>query len=133
MPTGFDVETGSNLSQKLAEIAPRLAEYLKRCRIAGKVTPDSPVTAADLCDVINSREDAGAKVQGPDIRAMVNYLRRSKAPIGSGANGYFWATDIKELGPTIVHMMERRDAIQSAITGLESSFEPRVSGQMSLF
>lgn len=127
MPTGFDVPSGSTLSEKLIPVAHRLADYLKRCRDSGSITPDKPKTSTDL---IRAMAAAGFHIEGPAVRAMVNYLRIHKNPIGSTANGYFWANTPAELNSTIMHMMERIGAIQAAVTGLERSIPS--GGQLEL-
>jgi hypothetical protein len=127
MPTGFNVPSGSSLSAKLIPVAHRLAEYLRKSRQFDQITPDNPKTAAELVEI---GADAGLKLEGPTIRAMVNYLRINRHPVGSNGNGYFWAIKREELNPTLIHMMERISAIQHAVTGLEQSFPP--DGQRNL-
>lgn len=129
MPTGFDVPSGGNLPERLIPVAHRLADYLQRARAAGSITPANPKTAADLVAGIGANVK-GVKVDGPSIRAMVNFLRVHKTPIASTGNGYFWANTTKELNQTILHMMERISAIQAAIAGLERSIPP--TGQREL-
>jgi hypothetical protein len=109
MPTGFYVETGSDLSLKLQGLVGWLEEYLKSKN-------GRPVTGEEIC---HARADI--RLSGPDIRAMVNYLRRQSKPIGSEANGYFWATEPGQLDATILHLRERLSAIQAALHGLENS------------
>lgn len=127
MPTGFDTPSGAHLPERLVPIAQRLGDYLRRCRGAGTITPENPKTAADLSRLIG---EIGHKAEGPEIRAMVNYLRMHRHPIASTARGYFWATRREELNSTLIHMMDRIAAIQHAITGLENSFP--VDGQREL-
>lgn len=128
MPTGFDVHSGSTLSEKLIPVAERLADFLMRSREAGAITPERPKTAAQLVEI---GADAGIKLECPTIRAMVNYLRIHRRPIASTGSGYFWAKSPAELGPTIIHMMERISAIQNAVSGLERAFTH--DGQSELF
>ena len=127
MPSGFDVPSGGHLPDRLIPIAHRLAEYLRKSREAGTITPETPKTAGDLSSII---EGIGLRAEGPEIRAMVNYLRCNRHPIASTVSGYFWATSREELNSTVMHMMDRISGIQHAVTGLEKAFP--VGGQREL-
>lgn len=118
MPTGFDVETGSNLSPRLAMIVNKVAEYLKSRRDQGAITPEHPTPATAMAEWIHRH--LIVKVNDTDIRAMVNYLRRNKKPVASVAGGYFWAVNHRELEPTMKHMAERINGIQAAYEGLRN-------------
>lgn len=117
MPTGFDVESGANLSNKLLAIVDRMGAWLQRKRNEGESTPDKPTPAAAI--ISYCRDYLHAELESPDVRAMVNYLRRNKKPIGSSAGGYFWAVNHNELRPTLEHMYQRINAMAQAADGLK--------------
>ena len=47
------------------------------------------------------------KVEGSEIRAAVNHLRRNGEPIGSNADGYWYCTDESEWEETRARLLER--------------------------
>lgn len=115
MPTGFDIETGSDLSEKLVGIVLEFKDDLKNARHIQQITPENPISSFQLCAMYAER---GHKIESPDIRAMVNYLRRNGCPIGSNSYGYFWALAWDELATTREHLGQRRDAISAVLEGL---------------
>jgi len=118
MPTGFDVETGSALTPRLLQFVDRFWDHLKDLRPDG--SNPVPVTGKHLCEW--AKNDWGVDLEGPDVRAMVNYLRRNKKPIASLSDGYFVAVNLPELGSTILHMRERMAAINKACEGMQAYF-----------
>lgn len=126
MPTGFRVETGSALSQKLLPLAPRLSAMLKRMRDSGAATPLRPITAGRIKEHMAA---AGFRMHNSEICAMVNHLRRAGNPIASNGDGYFWANTRDELEPTIQHMRERIASMSDALGGMTRRF---YSGQREL-
>lgn len=117
MPTGFNVESGADLSKRLLSIVPTLKTILENARKDANRGPLNPVSAGELCD----RLAPFGNVKDADIRAMVNCLRRNKCPIGSNANGYFMAINHIELETTRQHLYERIQGIQGALRGLENA------------
>ncbi len=111
MPQGFNVETGFDLSKRLLSLVTSLRKILENARRDAARGPGNPMSAGELCDRIGVSADA-------DIRAMVNFLRRNKYPIGSNASGYFWAINHMELEFTRQHLRERIRGIQSALDGI---------------
>lgn len=126
MPTEFDVETGCDLSPKLAGFVNKLAAWLKSKRDADEITPDRPIKADDIIDYAIQYHHL--PIKDSDVRAMVNFLRRSKQPIGSAAGGYFWAVNHQELRSTLEHLHERIRSMSVAANGLKfADFgEPRL-------
>jgi hypothetical protein len=122
MPTGFDVETGSNLSKKLLSLAPVLLKYLATEREQRARGPENPLLSPEIETHFLTYNQ---KLIGSEIRAMVNYLRRNKSPIGSNAGGYFLAVSRQELDFTVNHLQERISAINSAVQGLIHSFDDK--------
>ena len=126
MPTGFNVESGAFLSQKLTHVAGWLKNYLKtRRRITAKAS-----TGKEICREYYKQK--GGDIQGPDVRAMVNYLRRQANPIGSESDGYFWASKNYELDDTIQHLTARVGGITSALHGIARARHKSV-GHIGLF
>ncbi len=125
MPTGFDVESGAELSKKLLYLVPWLERTLRKHQTI------NPVTAKDLC--VRCKSDNNIDIEGPDVRAMVNFFRRNENPVGSMADGYFWATERQQLDSTILHLRERISGISSALHGLEKAKEKIKRGQEELF
>ena len=74
--------------------------------------------------------EKGLDVSGVDVRAMANTLRRRGEPIGSNVNGYYYATDARELEETIKHLTERRNSLSAVIEGLNRAFADK--GQLEL-
>jgi len=120
MPTGFNVETGSKLSPKLLSYAPILLKFLKTEREQRGRGPGNSLLSIEIESHLST---FGRDVKGSDVRAMVNYLRRNKYPVGSNADGYFLAINRQELDFTIQHMQERISSIRAALNGLEGSFD----------
>lgn len=58
-----------------------------------------------------------------EIRKHVNRLRRECIPIGSNANGYYFAATAAEVYDTIKNLRRMREGLDAAITGLECSME----------
>lgn len=126
MPTGFDgIESGAALSQRLIYLTPWVVELLKR-QPEGKA-----LTGKEICSLAKSEKRID--IEGPDVRAMVNYLRRRENPIGSENDGYFWATQWHHLDSTILHLKERVAGISSALRGLEMAKAKLTKGQQDLF
>jgi len=115
MPAGFDVETGSALSPKLAGFVEKLGEWLKARRDRDDVPME--IGAAGIIEYAKGYHHLDFK--DSDVRAMVNYLRRNKKPIASSAAGYFWAVNHQELRPTLEHMHQRISAMAQAADGLK--------------
>jgi hypothetical protein len=118
MPTGFKVESGAALSHKLATIAPTILNFLKDNRTAWPNL--KPLSAGYLCHWAS--ESYQLKLEGSDVRAIVNYLRQSGEPIGSNAEGYFYALTRAELDSTVQHLSERIAAISKALHGMTRKF-----------
>lgn len=76
--------------------------------------PEKAKTASDIQDATG--------VRPPQLRAIVNTLRKEGYPIGSGQDGYFYARSYRELLPTIDHLNGRVSAINEALGGLERAF-----------
>lgn len=129
MPAGFDVESGAALSDRLAAVVFDFKDWIRDERADGHVTPGAPATSFFICEVWAKRD---VRLEGPDIRAMVNYLRRRGFPIASNAHGYFWARTWDELAHTREHLRQRRDAIDAVLEGLERSRE-NLAPQRELF
>lgn len=130
MPIGFNVETGSSLSNRLLRIVPVVLTKLKNGREAKTITPERPISAQALCAWIN--DIRGEKIESSHIRAIINYLRRNKESIASEAEGYFYAVEHSELNLTLQHLKQRAAAINSAINGLEHSFDNEDGQQVLL-
>jgi len=117
MPQGFSVETGFDLSKRLLAIVGSLKTILQNARRESERGPGNPMSAGELCD----RLGTFGNVKDSDIRAMVNFLRRNKQPVGSNADGYFWAINHMELEFTRQHLSERIAGIQSALDGVNNA------------
>ena len=126
MPTGFEgIESGAALPNRLINLTDWLIEVLKK-QAAG-----TAITGKDICHL--ARAERKTDIEGPDVRAMVNYLRRREEPVGSVSDGYFYATQRQELDSTILHLKERMAGIGSALRGLEMAKAKIIKGQQDLF
>jgi hypothetical protein len=126
MPTGFDgIESGAALPQRLVNLTDWLISVLQK-QIRGV-----PLTGKEICS--KCRMEKKFDLEGPDVRAMVNYLRRRSKPIGSVSDGYFWAIEKQELDSTILHLRERVAGISSALRGLEVARNNLSKGQQEMF
>lgn len=61
-------------------------------------------------------------LSGPEVRAIIHYLRTEGCPIGSCSQGYFYARDMSELESTVTHLSQRRNSIDAVLNGLRQSF-----------
>jgi hypothetical protein len=87
----------------------QLAEYLKDYHL-GKG------------NAILSRElELIFRVNGKELRDLINILRREAIPIASDQSGYYYAKTENELRATIRHMRRRIAGISAAIRGLNRS------------
>lgn len=123
MPTGFDVETGCNLSPKLDALANPFLEFLKAERSEHQRGPGNPISATGI--IAWAYDIRLVKIKDSDVRAIVNFLRRNRQPIGSNKDGYFYALNVIELQFTLQHLGERVSAIRGAYEGLSHSFDHR--------
>jgi hypothetical protein len=120
MPRGFDTESGGSLTAKQKEVAMRLLAFLKDHRESGYITPQNPITAPQISKLYN--EKFGVRIADTLIRACVNHLRADLShPIVSTNKGYFYAITKSEVEQGLLHMVDRRDALNDAIRGLEHS------------
>jgi hypothetical protein len=122
VPRGFNIPTGSDLPEKLKKFSNTLADHLKSKREHNDEATIQPITAETLC--YWAAEYHLTTLGQADIRAMINFLRRSRKPIGSASNGYFWAVNPQELESTIDHLSDRLNGIQSAYNGLKNAEFP---------
>lgn len=58
----------------------------------------------------------------PEIRAIVNLLRNNGVPICSDSNGYYYATNSREIEITMNHLKSRAKEIQKACDGLSDVY-----------
>ena len=75
---------------------------------------DNPVTARQIT--------AALSIPGPAVRAIVHHLREEGHPIGSSGKGYWYASNVTELGPTIDHLEQRIRSMEAAARGLRRAF-----------
>lgn len=113
MPTGFYVETGSDLSKRLLALAPQFLEGLKRGRLDGRITPTAPVTGREICKRWKALKESS------EVRALVSYWRERGEPIASEGDGYFYALTPSELEPTMLHLRQRMSRILTVTRGLQ--------------
>lgn len=87
----------------------QLAEYLKDYHLGKE-------------NAILSRElELIFRVNGKELRDLINILRREAIPIASDQSGYYYAKTENELRATIRHMRRRIAGISAAIRGLNRS------------
>jgi len=103
---GFENIPG--LSSRMIDKIPQLITGLIRHPV------NDPVYSAEM--------EKGLGVTGPEIRAAISYLRTLRLPIGSGANGYFWAKWVSDLSSTIQHLEGRATRIRRTADGLKSAY-----------
>ena len=60
-------------------------------------------------------------ISGNELRRRVNRLRREGVPIGSSADGYFYAVTAGEVYATIRQLRTMANGLEAAISGLESA------------
>jgi len=60
-------------------------------------------------------------ISGNELRRRVNRLRREGVPIGSSADGYFYAVTAGEVYTTIRQLRAMESGLKAAISGLESA------------
>lgn len=70
--------------------------------------------------VISKKIEMALKLSGPEVRALVRYLRRNGYAIGSNSKGYYWIKDVSELEITIRHLQERKCSIEKTINEMQS-------------
>ena len=61
------------------------------------------------------------QISSNELRRRVNRLRREGVPIGSSADGYFYAVTAGEVYATIRQLRAMESSLEAAISGLESS------------
>ena len=104
----------------------KLGEWLKGKRDTDEITPAKPITGAQICEYAKAYHHLD--IQPPDVRAMINHLRRARKPIASVGQGYFWAVNHNEIRSTLEHIYQRISAMAQAADGLKyAEFgEPRL-------
>ena len=60
-------------------------------------------------------------ISGNELRRRVNRLRREGVPVGSSADGYFYAVTAGEVYATIRQLRTMAAGLEAAISGLESA------------
>ena len=60
-------------------------------------------------------------VSGNELRRRVNRLRREGVPIGSSADGYYYAVTAGEVYSTIRQLRAMANGLEAAIVGLENA------------
>ncbi|NBI83157.1 hypothetical protein D3Z48_13925 [Clostridiaceae bacterium] len=60
-------------------------------------------------------------ISGNELRRRVNRLRREGVPIGSSADGYYYAVTAGEVYSTIRQLRAMANGLEAAIVGLENS------------
>ena len=60
-------------------------------------------------------------ISGNELRRRVNRLRREGVPIGSSADGYFYAVTAGEVYATLRQLRTMAAGLEAAISGLESA------------
>lgn len=113
-------ESDYTLPPKLVEEVWRLESFLLDGRAAGRITPESPIKAWELCQ--EWERSRGVQISIKEINEIVNYLRRIRKPIASGEKGYFWAIKGSELESTMGHMRSRMAGMAEALHGLQKAF-----------
>lgn len=71
-------------------------------------------------------------ISGAEVRKLINHARKSLEPIGSGQKGYFYASTLKEIEPTIKHLEERANAIYHVAACLKKCFQDNNQTELSL-
>lgn len=61
------------------------------------------------------------QISSNELRRRVNRLRREGVPIGSSADGYFYAVTAGEVYATIRQLRSMETGLEAAIRGLESA------------
>jgi len=75
--------------------------------------PDYPVKSKKIEDALH--------LTGPEIRALVSYLRVQGEPIGSDNRGYYWCRDAADLEKTKQHIQARIQRLQHVNIGLATA------------
>ena len=123
MPRGFKgIESGANLSPRLANVKDLFLAGLKKARSDGRITATKGITGAKICEGL--KRNRKIKLSGSDVRALVNYWRRNGQPIISINSGYSIALSNEELEPTLQHLEDRIRGEQAAVAGLRRAFKP---------
>jgi biotin operon repressor len=65
--------------------------------------------------ISSKKIEAGLKIKGTKVRAIVRYLRRQGYPIGSNERGYFYARNHFEMEETITHIEQRIKSMQETL------------------
>lgn len=86
-------------------------EILTKIRLHKK---ENPIYSAQL--------EKEFDVSGIHLREIIHELRLEGHPIGSGSNGYFYATDKTELKDTIDNLLGREIKIREVRLALEKCF-----------
>ena len=133
MPRGFEnISSGSNLPARLLKIADRLRLDLKtaREREDNRICESNPLdnTAIRAAYLKAFKWD----LSSPDIRAIVNFLRRQGTPIGSGSKGYWYCLAEDEWKTTDEHLTDRINGELAARTGVRDYFKKVKEAQMEI-
>lgn len=59
---------------------------------------------------------------GQEIRGIVHKLRKNGIPICSGAEGYYYAENLREIETTLYHLNKRHIGIKIAADGLHKTY-----------
>jgi hypothetical protein len=122
------IDSGGDLRAELQPAAHMLGNILELARQDGTITPDKPANADRVKDLLLKN---GYEVKSDvEIRALVNFLRRIKRPIGSNGKGYFWALNGRELTDTLEQLDSRIKGILAARNGLATAFDAEGQGQL---
>lgn len=60
-------------------------------------------------------------ISGNKLRRRVNRLRREGVPVGSSADGYYYAVNAGEVYSTIRQLRSMANGLEAAISGLENA------------
>jgi len=69
------------------------------------------------------------RLSGPEVRAIIHYLRTDHCPIGSNSKGYFWATRPEDLETTRKHLTQRANSMYEVARILSSIMQDMRSGR----
>ncbi len=114
--------SAKELSPELIALSEKIVEKLKISRQQGRVTPDHPITAREICNRMKAR---GIEITDIDVREMFNYQRQLGRWVAThqSGKGYFWAISPGEMKHTLHSLRGRRNKIDKAIRGIEKGMQ----------